>query len=142
MPGGSAARPLPALAGLLLAACASPAAEPPMTELAGTTWRIEMVRGMMTTGDRPAEISFAENGQIAGSTGCNRFTGAALDGMALRASPALATTRMACPPPLAEQESAVLAALQGGGRFVAESDALVLVDERGTVQMRLVQAAP
>jgi len=86
--------------------------------LAGTAakaqrWRIAMVDGRPALG--AAEIVVGADGAIAGSTGCNRFSGTArMEDGALRIAAPLATTRMACPGDgLAAQEEAVLGVLQG-----------------------------
>lgn len=59
-------------------------------------------------------IAFAGDGAVFGSTGCNRFSGQAVaaPGVVTFAKP-LATTKMACPGAMGEQERQVLDALQG-----------------------------
>jgi hypothetical protein len=82
------------------------------------TWRIATVDGRAALG--AAEIAFAADGSITGSTGCNRFTGAGrIEAGALLVEGPLATTKMACPDEgLAAQEAAVLDALRGSMRVV------------------------
>lgn len=89
--------------------------------------------------DVPAGASpsatFAE-GRIAGSTGCNRFTGPySTDGDRLELG-AIATTRMACDAPLMALEQAYLEALGRVARWVIEDDELVLHDKDGSELLR------
>ncbi|WP_068156581.1 META domain-containing protein [Rhodococcus phenolicus] len=59
-------------------------------------------------------LTVAEDGSVSGSTGCNRFTGAARIGDGTLAFGPLGTTRMACPDPeVAAIENHVLAVLAG-----------------------------
>ena len=73
------------------------------------TWVVQEmnVDGTMTApaAEAPAYAVF-EDGAIAGSTGCNNYTGAyETDGGSMTIGP-LAATRMACASPLMEQEAA------------------------------------
>ncbi|NBC15312.1 MAG: META domain-containing protein [Gammaproteobacteria bacterium] len=78
--------------------------------------------------DRPAVLRF-EDGRLGGSAGCNRLLGGyTVDGEELRIRPNLASTMMACPPPLMDQEQAVTAALPQVASFDVSDDGLVLTD--------------
>lgn len=107
---------------------------------AGTSWRVVGVGDLDVTGG--ACLTFGDDGQVSGSGGVNRLTGAySVDGPVLTFGP-LATTRMAGPPELMAEEQAVLAALvepltlldapviEPGGPDAAEQ---VLEDEGGLV---------
>jgi heat shock protein HslJ len=89
------------------------------------------------------ELRIDPDGKVSGNTGCNRFSGtAAIVGTSLTFAP-LATTRMACDPPLMKQESAILAALQSVKSFaLVGSDRLNLLDAGGQPVVRLVSAKP
>ncbi|MDN2566295.1 META domain-containing protein [Aquibium sp. A9E412] len=80
---------------------------------AGTAWRFVAVGGAPALGE--AEIRFAADGTVSGSTGCNRFSGGGrLDGTALVIDQPMATTRMACADAAVNaQERRILDALQG-----------------------------
>jgi hypothetical protein len=72
------------------------------TKLAGTTWL------MSSAGKRAPSISFASDGKVAGSGGCNRFFGSYMqEGEKLSFSP-LGSTRMACPQGIMKREQACL----------------------------------
>jgi heat shock protein HslJ len=79
--------------------------------------------------------TFAE-GRIAGSTGCNRFTGPyTVDGDGLEIG-AIASTKMACLPPADEVERVYLAALARVAKWRSEGDELVLLDGQGAELLR------
>ncbi len=123
------------LAGILLLAVAigacdsagtSPAGDTPQPSpspgLDSTSWTIAAVGGTTLPATPPATLSLEPGGRVTGQTGCNRFMGTvSVDGPALTFGP-LATTRMACEPPLMEQEAAVLEALAGVTSWFVESD--------------------
>lgn len=113
---------------VLLAASASHALAE--AKLAGTSWV------MASAGKRGPSLSFAADGKVAGSGGCNRFFGSyRQDGEALSFSP-LGSTKMACPPDVmkreqaffdmlgkvraAKRQSATLILMDGGGRELAK----------------------
>jgi heat shock protein HslJ len=78
----------------------------------------------------PAEVQVtltAADGDVAGNSGCNRYTGAyALTGEGLTLGP-LAGTRMACPAPQSTVEAAYLAALDRVTRFDLGDDGALLL---------------
>ncbi|MGF7147714.1 heat shock protein HslJ [Sphingomonas zeicaulis] len=79
-----------------------------MSTLTGT-WAIKAVDNQPLEG-APATIAFADD-RVSGTTGCNRFSGSfQLAGNMLTLG-ALGTTRMACPPPLMQRETMLLARL-------------------------------
>ena len=77
-----------------------------------------------------------EGGRVAGSTGCNRFTGPyTLDGESLALGP-LAQTMMACLPPRDAVERAYVAALERVARWRADDGELALLDANGDELLR------
>ncbi len=76
------------------------------------------------------------HGTVAGSTGCNRYTGSyTLDGDALEIG-RVATTQMACPPPEDKIERQYLAALDRVAAWHRTADELVLSDADGKELLR------
>lgn len=115
-------RSMPLLFALMLAGCAATTAESPSAADEATSasdvpvvagqWSIRTIDGRPLEGDQPATIAFAD-GRVSGTTGCNRISGTyEVAGDVVTIGP-LATTRMACPPPLMARETALLAALTG-----------------------------
>jgi heat shock protein HslJ len=132
-----------AVAMTLLSACASgDGAAPAATgasvpELAGTSWNLASYAGADGT-QTPAvtepsvgTLTFLAGGGLAGSTGCNRFTGTYEQSGAELAITTGAMTEMACPGPVGEQETAVIAALAKVATAAVASDNLVLKDAQG-----------
>lgn len=91
----------------------------PVRSLAEVTGEWRAVEG---AGTLPAPLAapvalLVEDGALSVATGCNRGRGtASVEGGRLRVD-GLATTRMACPPPLDAQERWVLDMLQSGARL-------------------------
>ncbi len=132
-----------ALALTVLSACASgDGAAPAATgasvpELAGTSWNLASYAGADGT-QTPAvtepsvgTVTFLAGGELAGSTGCNRFTGTYEQSGADLSITTGAMTEMACLGPVAEQETAVIAALGMVATAAVTSDNLVLKDAQG-----------
>ena len=79
----------------------------------------------------------------AGSTGCNRFTGAVHPSTATRSSSGtLASTRMACAPPGDAIERAYLAVLERVTEWRMDDAELVLLDGDDAELLRFVGATP
>jgi heat shock protein HslJ len=83
--------------------------------------------------------------QVSGNSGCNRFTGPwTQNGAALKLGP-LATTMMACPPPVMEVENRLLAALSAVTTVrYTEAGAADLITADGRIMRlrRAIKAAP
>jgi heat shock protein HslJ len=89
--------------------------------------------GLMDATDagRPAVLRFAD-GRLSGSAGCNRLLGSyTRDGASLKLAPNMASTMMACPPPLMAQEQAVTKALAATAAFKLGDEGLMLLDTAG-----------
>ena len=102
--------------------------------LAGSEWGFAG-----ETGRTARFVQFRADGIVAGSSGCNRFTGAYdQKGDELTMGP-LASTRMACPPPIMEREQQFLTML-GNVRYVeADDPKLTFKDGNGEVLAELVR---
>ena len=102
--------------------------------LAGSEWGFAG-----ETGRTARFVQFRADGIVAGSSGCNRFTGAYNQkGDELTMGP-LASTRMACPPEVMEREQQFLTML-GNVRYAeAEDLKLTLKDGNGEVLAELVR---
>ncbi|MCV7364057.1 META domain-containing protein [Mycolicibacterium neworleansense] len=106
----------------------------PDRPLTGTTWQVtslvsaQAVSTSVALEQSKPTLTIGVDGAVSGSTGCNRITGHAT----VSGSPAviefgpLATTRMACPPEVAEVEQAVLRVLQGTVQTAIDADELKL----------------
>jgi putative lipoprotein len=109
----------------------------PEVALIGTAWTVERIDDTDAAGAY-STVRF-EDGRVSGRAGCNQYSGyLQAAGDALRVSETR-TTRMACPPPVMEQESRLLSALAAVRTARREGDRLVLLDEGGRVRLRLAQ---
>ena len=130
--GGDAA-PLPPVA---------PEPPAPPARLAGTTWLAEDIDGKGVVDRAQSTIEFIDDKRVAGSLGCNRYTGSySADASGMRFGQ-LASTRRMCPEALMQQEarfSATLGATRGF-RF-DRSGAMTLLDADGRTRARLVPLA-
>jgi heat shock protein HslJ len=114
--------------------------EPQAKTLAGTAWSVtgynngkQAVASVLL--DTTLGFAFADDGKVAGSAGCNRFTGTFTSkGEALSFGP-LATTRKACPKPegIMEQEQQFLTALGTVATARLEGDRLELRAKDGAL---------
>lgn len=64
--------------------------------LAGTSWQVETMGGTAIVAGSEPQITFTQDGQVNGTTGCNRFFGAYAQTGAELAFSGLGMTKMAC----------------------------------------------
>ena len=125
-----------------LTACAvvsrEQAAAPPPERLAGTSWLAEDIDGKGVLDRVQSTIEFIDETRVAGSLGCNRYTGSyRADATGLRFGD-LASTRRMCPEAQMEQEgrfNGVLGTTRGL-RF-EPTGALTLLDADGRPRARM-----
>ena len=127
----------------VLTACAQAAGA---AGLEGTLWELfsyqdaegETVEVIPDSGAR-AEF---EDGQVSGTSGCNRFSGSySVDGDSISIGP-LASTLMGCPDPLAAQEFGFMSSLQSAATYSISEDRLELINEAGAVVVTMVEGEP
>lgn len=87
--------------------------------------------------DAAAEVSFDEDGNISGTGGCNRLMGTFTADEGNLAVETVAMTKMACPEPVMEQESALIAALESATGYSVEGNELRLTTADGATAMAL-----
>ncbi len=109
----------------------------PSYSLTNTYWKLTELDGAPVTmapeQEREVRITLTDDGKVQGFTGCNRVMGGyTLAGNALRFTQ-LAGTRMACPPPLMQLESAVLANLNSVTGYLLEGEKLILLKDGAPV---------
>ncbi len=88
-------------------------------DLAGISWQLTHFSWDETASNEPAITLHVQDGQISGSSGCNRYTGSIRDGESpgdMEIGP-IAATRRACPPPIMDAEQLYLEALAAANRF-------------------------
>lgn len=123
----------------LLVSLASCAAVPPVSDLPsldGTAWTLASLPGTAPVAGVTPTAEFAD-GRIAGTDGCNRYTGSyEVVGGALRVS-RLASTMMACAPDVAAQAKAFTDALTAAHSLRVADGRLELRAADGTVRAEL-----
>lgn len=114
------------------------AAQAPSSSPVGR-WLAEDIRGGGVIDNLQSVLEISADGNVSGSGGCNRLRGqATISGTSL-AFGAIATTRMACPPAVMDQESKFLAALEAVRcfRIDPQEHKLHLLDAAGQTVLRL-----
>lgn len=106
----------------------------PGAELVGTLWSLEAIGQVSLSMPVQPEILLDGDGNLGGSSGCNRFFGQyALEGDRLTVG-GLASTRVHCADPaVAEVERALLAMLSLPMRWHIDGELLMLSDEAGSL---------
>ena len=97
---------------------------PAMSKLSleDSAWRIEAIEGSAVIADSEATIRFDADGRVSGRSGCNAFSGSAsIEAGGIVLGP-LAATRMACPPPLMDQEQRLFQALDQVRAYSMDED--------------------
>lgn len=93
---------------------------------AGSHWQMVSLSGVAQIDPSITTLDIGKEQRISGNTGCNRFTGTIIggsDGLFGK----LATTRMACPPPVDKQEQGFLKAMGKAMTWSVETDQNQLV---------------
>ncbi len=117
------------LLGAALPAAAQDAADPAL--LVDVTWPLAALDGAAVPAEAAIDATFAADGSLSGSAGCNRFMGSyTLDGATISVAP-LATTRMACDPETMARESAFLDLLQAAATWSADGRSVTIVSAAG-----------
>lgn len=112
----------------------------PADLLTGDAWRITALGDATLIEPERLSLNFLDAGRVAGSSGCNRIVGGfSLTGEGLHFGP-MASTMMACPDPLMEQERRMLDALEqvvafdmdksGALRLLGEDHSTVLIEAK------------
>ena len=109
--------------------------------LTGISWRPITLGNEAIPEDSGIFVSFAVDGGIKGRGGCNNFFGSLEQTESGIEIGPLGVTRMACPPPIMNRESAFLEALQKTRDFQANDESMRLLDDEGSVLAEFVAGA-
>jgi heat shock protein HslJ/uncharacterized membrane protein len=117
-------------------------AQAPVPSLVGTSWTATDIDGRGVLDRARSTVTLDASQRLSGNAACNRYFGTyELGEGTLRLKPA-GSTRMACEPPVMEQETRFLAALEAVTAFRREGTDLLLLDASGRVRVRLTPAGP
>jgi len=107
--------------------------------LAGSEWQPLQLDGRTVADADGLFVRFGAEGRVAGSGGCNRFSGSYTIAEGQLFIAPLGTTRMACPDTVMELERIFLQVLAQVRSFSRERTRLVLGDAQGNLRARLRQ---
>ena len=129
-----------AIVATLVTGCANQHEQPPFDELNELTaheWVLEDINNQGIIDNSRVTLNFGDEGRVAGRASCNRYFAVySVDGDTLNIQQA-ATTMMACPEALMNQERRFLDALQGVHSFeIDATGALVLTGENSRILAR------
>ena len=128
---------------LSLLSCRSSAPPPPPDRLADvlldTAWSAQDIDGQPALAEPRSTLVIEISGRISGLAACNRYFGQiGLDAGSIAISQ-IGSTRMACAPPVMEQERRFLAALQAAASWDRRGDVLLLFDTEQRPRVRLTR---
>jgi heat shock protein HslJ len=128
---------------------ASPTPNPdPVASLTGTAWNLTSYKGaggslVVTDPDSHAVLAFREHGMLAGSTGCNQFSGTyRVTATSLSIMPGAMTLIACADPALNAQESALLALFAKVTDFDVAADHLALIGAGETTLLTYAAGLP
>jgi heat shock protein HslJ len=115
---------------LIFAACSSPdSTKVSGGEVTGKVWNLTLLKDKELLPGSYITAQFTSDGKVGGSSGCNRYAGSyASSGNTLQITSPLASTMMACPQELMDQETAYLTALGEVKFYSVTGDQLTLSD--------------
>jgi heat shock protein HslJ len=103
-------------------------------------WAVESIDGTPVLTDAKPTVVFGDDGSVSGHASCNSYSGAcALTGEGLAVTGLLSTMK-ACPPPLMQQEDALLAVLRDVMRFERPPDGTLLLHTAGGRTIRAARS--
>ena len=121
------------IAFLSLAACSSGSGE----ALTANLWMLNELNGQTPLPDTAITAEFSEDGKVSGSSGCNNYnTTYEVSGKKISFGEQVASTMMACPDPVMDQERDYLEALSAAATFEIVEDVLILYDDDGNAIVR------
>ena len=110
-------------------------------EVENSSWVLEELNGealpaLPEGAGRTPGIQFGEDGQFSATAGCNMMNGTAeISGASITFPEPMATTMMACPPPLDELEQSMTAGLGEAAELRLEDGRMLLLNGAGAVVM-------
>ncbi|MHA6523560.1 META domain-containing protein [Tessaracoccus sp. G1721] len=115
-------------------------------ELAGTAWSLTSYNDgsaeVSLLEGTEADLTFADDGTLSGTGGCNRIIGSYTAGDGEISFGTIATTQMACMAPegLMDQEAAIVAALESASTFSIEGDTLEMRTADDAIAVQFTRA--
>lgn len=102
-------------------------------------WITERIQGHKVKSDIQSTLDIADNGNISGTGGCNRYMGNMLiEDKKIKLSP-VGGTMMACPPAQMQQDDKFHKALSKVESWEIRKDRLILIDAKNREVLRLAR---
>ena len=119
------------MAGLVvLAACATSGSQG--GEITGKVWLLDSLNGSPPVSGTVITAEFTKDGKVGGTAGCNAYSGQyKISGSNIQFTSPMASTLMACPQPVMDQENAYFQALSAAKTYAVKGDQLTLSDSGG-----------
>ncbi|WP_407864450.1 META domain-containing protein [Phyllobacterium phragmitis] len=105
----------------------------------GATWLVEDIYGNGVVDNAQTTLTIGDDGEVSGSSGCNRYFTKALLSADMLSFAEVGSTYMQCPPALMNQESKFFDALGKARSYRIEMGKLLLLDAEGKEILRLTQ---
>ena len=102
---------------------------PTMDDLIGGTWVLTNIGSLSTSKDVQTTITFGEDNQISGSTGCNRYFGSFELNEGSFSVSGIGSTRKMCPEKAMTQEQNFILTLEGANSIKMFGDNLVIYSD-------------
>jgi putative lipoprotein len=106
--------------------------------LTGVSWRPAVVGAESMPEDSGMFVQFEVDGSFKGNGGCNLFFGSLEQSDSGVSIGPIGSTRMACPEPIMNRETAFITALQTTKQFELGRDSLQLLDSNRTLLVELI----
>jgi putative lipoprotein len=108
-----------------------------ITQLSGTAWKAERIRESPVADGVDSTLEFAQEGDVAGSTGCNVYVSQVLvEQRSIRFTEVM-KAGVKCPPEAQDQEKNYIKALGSARQMETGRERLVLRDENGKSVLQL-----
>ena len=117
---------------MCLYGCDTDMSAPDKSELVGS-WVVELIDERPVIDRSPVFIQFTEDDRVSGNSSCNSFIGSYAFSETQLSFAQAASTRMACPQALMEQEQRFLTALGRVSQVKLENSMLELTDADGAL---------
>lgn len=117
----------------VLAACSRSGGDTANGGLVNTSWTVIAIGGAPTLDGAKPTMTFAGDGTVNGSAGCNRYSGAVRTDGATMSVGEIASTLMGCGGDRGSQEAAFLGALRGATTWRLADDGKLVISGAGEI---------
>lgn len=117
----------------MFVACAPRGDDTASVGLVNTSWTVIAIGGAPTLDGAKPTLTFAGDGTVSGSAGCNQYSGAVRTDGAIMSVGEIASTLMGCDGDRGSQEAAFLGALRGATTWRLADDGKLVISGAGEI---------